>query len=140
MFKVIKILFCFFYQESSTNHPLPFQNSSTNHPRPTGAFSFNDRVTLGDRLTSNVLRCDNVNCREINKPLKKCSTCKSVSYCSKNCQKVNWPNHRINCKRSEENTSGPGMTSSHSGEMHNLVNVTLEDISHHVTHLYFTQF
>ena len=32
------------------------------------------------------------------KVMKKCSRCKLVYYCDKNCQQSDWPNHKINCK------------------------------------------
>lgn len=44
--------------------------------------------------------CKNCNNRETNKTpnLKTCSGCMKVSYCSKECQKENWRNHKIRCK------------------------------------------
>jgi len=30
--------------------------------------------------------------------LKKCKSCKAVYYCSIECQKKDWKNHKVNCK------------------------------------------
>lgn len=39
-------------------------------------------------------------CREKGKPkLKECTTCQKVRYCSKECQKKDWPVHKLRCKR-----------------------------------------
>ena len=41
-------------------------------------------------------KCCNV-CEEI-KNLKMCSKCKKVSYCSEECQRKDWKNHKLICK------------------------------------------
>ena len=33
------------------------------------------------------------------KNLKKCSRCKAVSYCSRACQKQDWPQHKLTCQQ-----------------------------------------
>jgi len=46
------------------------------------------------------VRC--ANCRKTEKKSKefrKCSRCKMVHYCSKSCQKEDWPNHKKICER-----------------------------------------
>ena len=38
------------------------------------------------------------NCGTVFNPeLKKCSTCKKVSYCNRYCQKSHWKEHKIDC-------------------------------------------
>ena len=33
------------------------------------------------------------------KPLRKCSACSGVRYCSRDCQRTHWPQHREQCRR-----------------------------------------
>ena len=41
-------------------------------------------------------------CGKTGKNLKKCGRCMSVSYCDKNCQKLNWTTHKHICKSSSD--------------------------------------
>jgi hypothetical protein len=41
-----------------------------------------------------------LNCLSTNKPLLKCNACSSVKYCSRQCQKIDWQFHKLDCKRS----------------------------------------
>jgi hypothetical protein len=45
------------------------------------------------------------NCFITSSSLKKCSICKSVEYCSENCQKKNWNEHKTLCKGLKEYNS-----------------------------------
>ena len=36
-------------------------------------------------------------CELVTDTLRKCGKCKTVSYCSKECQTVDWPSHKIDC-------------------------------------------
>lgn len=43
---------------------------------------------------------------------KACNTCKSVSYCTKACQKIDWPVHKVLCKQFTQVPARPENTSS----------------------------
>ena len=47
--------------------------------------------------TSSIHKCWNPDCNEMNHKMKKCQKCKQARYCSRECQKINWSTHRINC-------------------------------------------
>ena len=48
--------------------------------------------------------------------LKKCSGCKSISYCSKSCQQSDWSKHKTSCQSPSPQSDKPG-TSSQDAEM-----------------------
>ena len=39
------------------------------------------------------------NCGEKEKELLKCSRCKKVYYCGADCQRKNWPSHKLICSK-----------------------------------------
>ena len=39
-----------------------------------------------------------INCRKFDKKLYSCGGCNLVTYCSVNCQKKDWKNHKNNCQ------------------------------------------
>ncbi|KAF7302089.1 MYND-type domain-containing protein [Mycena indigotica] len=34
--------------------------------------------------------------------LRQCANCKTVQYCSRECQKAHWPKHKVHCKQSQQ--------------------------------------
>ena len=80
-----------------------------------GSFSNMDTPTTGSCQSNPQVRLSMppTHCARCEKPAnKKCSVCKSVSYCSRECQKLDWPSHRDKCSppnlpilNSESNTS-----------------------------------
>jgi len=56
---------------------------------------------LRDIAPKKVNRCANDNCSNV-KNLKTCRQCKIFTYCSVQCQKVDWPNHKITCRNFHE--------------------------------------
>ena len=60
---------------------------------------------LEQTMTNNRKKC--CQCHKRHDPLDrslKCSGCKRVHYCSRECQKEHWPIHRIQCKEKKEET------------------------------------
>ncbi|XP_025079802.1 uncharacterized protein LOC112555584 [Pomacea canaliculata] len=43
-------------------------------------------------------------CHEASRPLKSCGRCGAVIYCSKACQREDWPSHKVSCKKTERST------------------------------------
>lgn len=52
---------------------------------------------FGKPIPINPLFCSN--CGDTEKELLKCSICKLTRYCSIECQKANWKNHKLICKK-----------------------------------------
>ena len=48
------------------------------------------------------------NCGERDNRLKKCDRCRSVAYCSRECQVADWPKHRVVCGKTSEVLRGHG--------------------------------
>ena len=44
-----------------------------------------------------VAKCSNCNKKKVN--LRNCSACQIVAYCSKECQKIDWPRHKTDCRK-----------------------------------------
>lgn len=47
------------------------------------------------------------NCGEREKELLKCSRCKKVYYCGADCQRKNWPTHKLTCSKPQETPVQP---------------------------------
>ena len=56
-------------------------------------------MTLYNYLEKTKHKCYNPQCNVTSYKMKKCQQCKKARYCSRDCQKVNWSVHRINCKK-----------------------------------------
>lgn len=48
--------------------------------------------------------CGKKNGLKKNAPLAKCASCESVLYCSRDCQKFDWPKHKLHCKKVNSQT------------------------------------
>ncbi len=51
-------------------------------------------------LLSNTSKCDQ--CHKFVKNIPKCAKCKTALYCSVQCQKLDWPNHKNICSKIKE--------------------------------------
>lgn len=49
------------------------------------------------KLPQSIYKCEC--CKKQGFGYQKCSACKDVYYCSKNCQVINWKNHKLSCKK-----------------------------------------
>ena len=57
---------------------------------------------LADLYTNNTVEglIDGFKCKKCTKQaFKRCSKCRSVWYCSKECQVGDWPEHKVSCNR-----------------------------------------
>lgn len=57
--------------------------------------------TISEKLTSQK-KCQNPSCPSTTQllvSLKKCSRCRTAFYCSPECQRQDWPNHKVRCKK-----------------------------------------
>ena len=56
-------------------------------------------MTLYNYLEKTIHKCYSPQCNVTSYKMKKCHQCKKARYCSRDCQKVNWSVHRVNCKK-----------------------------------------
>lgn len=69
-----------------------------------GCYKSLSRLGDGESIAKTLRMCGG--CRktdmELQKPLQKCTNCKRAFYCSKQCQQLDWKNHKKCCKLSKE--------------------------------------
>ena len=75
----------------------PYLHGHGSHSQPTQPMSYTSTQPHSSQqpgccFCSRLSRADG-------EALKRCSGCKSVYYCSKQCQTAHWPNHKSDCKR-----------------------------------------
>lgn len=91
-------------------------NSSNN------AYTILRTAINGHRGFSNIIYC---NACANEKPDKKCSKCKAVQYCNRECQRLHWFVHKKSCKRpvSSMTSAGPTLSSVYTNNEHvNVIN------------------
>ena len=60
-------------------------------------FSEMNEISRGEAEEKDELLCGFVECQNLSK--QTCSSCKMIKYCSRECQKVDWPQHKAKCKQ-----------------------------------------
>lgn len=63
------------------------------------AWPYDDKRRVDIYIFSPKPMCNN--CQKRPDTLLKCSSCKSVEYCSRECQKAHWPVHKVVCKQTQ---------------------------------------
>lgn len=58
--------------------------------------AFNDESSF-DEILCNIEFC--YNCKKTVEQMKRCGKCKTAKYCSAECQKKDWPKHKLECKK-----------------------------------------
>lgn len=54
------------------------------------------QISADNNFAQITAKCANLGCT--NPGTKRCAQCKLIHYCSQECQKAHWPNHKVNCK------------------------------------------
>ena len=67
-----------------------------------------DMQDLSSCELNNDVRCSYCKLHIEIQDLKKCMGCKSTSYCSKQCQRNHWSEHKLQCKRTQSKDKAPG--------------------------------
>ena len=67
-----------------------------------------DMKDLSSCELNNDVRCSYCKLHIEIQDLKKCMGCKSTSYCSKQCQRNHWSEHKLQCKRTQSKDKAPG--------------------------------
>ncbi|KIK51448.1 hypothetical protein GYMLUDRAFT_252064 [Collybiopsis luxurians FD-317 M1] len=77
-------------------------SSATSHPPPPPPRQ--RRPVPAESLRRQFNQCSQCHVvHSVSKPLKKCSGCLVDKYCSRECQKMDWPFHKVKCKRNQSN-------------------------------------
>lgn len=50
------------------------------------------------KMNSSIHTCSSPQCRSVNEKVKDCGACRTVAYCSPECQKRDWSFHKHNCR------------------------------------------
>lgn len=90
---------CFFLAHECSG-PKDISNEDPNKP----FFEMNLRIDHNDNdQNPNSIKIGVVcfYCGKLSQKIKKCSRCKSIHYCDKNCQQKDWENHKKYCTRVE---------------------------------------
>ena len=65
------------------------------------------QIAASSPLASQMSPCPNCFTPSLLKPAKKCNGCRIVQYCSKECQRSHWPNHKTFCQLVAGNGKSP---------------------------------
>ncbi len=90
--------------------------------------SLNCRWSFGQKYKNTA------NGRPPREQLKRCGKCQQVAYCSRECQRRDWPRHKIDCARVCANPGGPDFSGIATATVPQLMGLLRQMSAHDIAH------